>query len=171
MKHANKMVAKELKVMQTKFEEEQRKRFSSLDVDEDDALVSRASNRVIKCVNACKKSHNGPLVTKEELDELVSGWKGTEKSLHSALNLEIRFRKYTFTKVKLSCLLFKQRGLIVPQKVKNLTALIESQLDLKSLAEMEDLATAILASDDTNQIGLEDGNEDELVVQVHHNSS
>jgi len=95
------------------------------------------------------KTHNGPLTTKAELEDLVGGWNGSEKALHSVLDLEIRFRKYTLTKVKLVCPLFKQRGLSIDQKVKNLTALIESQLELKTLADMEDLTSAILASSET----------------------
>ena len=66
--------------------------------------------------------------------------------LHASLNLEIRLRKLTFTKVKLSCPLFRQRNLSIQQKVRNLEQLIESQLDMKTMAEMSDLESAIRSS-------------------------
>ena len=93
-------------------------------------------------VTACKKSQ----WSIEELKNMIHCWSGTDKALHVALNLEIRFRKLTFTTVKASCPLFKQRTLAVDQKVKNLTSLIDSQLDLKALADMNDLESVIIAS-------------------------
>ena len=90
----------------------QQQRFVALNVDEEDIVNLGTSNRVIKCVAACKKSDNGPLTTKAELEDLVGSWDGKEKALHSALDLEIRFRKCTLTKVKLVCPLFKQREFI-----------------------------------------------------------
>ena len=73
------------------------------------------------------------------------------KALHTSLNLEIRLRKLTFTKVKASCPLFKQLKLSIDEKVRNLESLIESQLDLTALAEMEDLESAI--REDSNSDG------------------
>ena len=63
--------------------------------------------------------------------------------MDTSLNLEIRLRKLTFTKVKASCPLFKQMKLSIDEKVRNLESLIESQLYLRTLAEMEDLESAI----------------------------
>ena len=61
------------------------------------------------------------------------------------MNLEIRFRKYTFITLKAACPLFKQLELSIDRKVKNLSNFINSQLDLKALAEMPDLESAIHA--------------------------
>ena len=74
---------------------------------------------------------------------MVANWESTEEALHSSLNLEIRLRKLTFTKVKATCPLFKQLKLSIDEKVRNLESLIESQLDFTTLAEMEDLEGAI----------------------------
>ena len=66
-----------------------------------------------------------------------------ETEIHKCLNLEIRFRKYKLNEVKKTCPLFRQKGLSVQQKVKNLEALIDSQLAFKALATMDDLELAI----------------------------
>ena len=58
------------------------------DIEEDDAKLPM-SNRVIKCISACKKSHGGPFTAIEELNDLVEKWKESEKSLHTALDLDI----------------------------------------------------------------------------------
>ena len=100
-----------------------KKSLMAKDIDEEDAAKLAISSRVIKCVSACKKSHGGPFTAVEELSDLVEKWKGSEKSLHTVLDLEIRFRKFTFFNVKATCPLFKQQGLSVHQKVKNLTTL------------------------------------------------
>ena len=59
------------------------------------------------------------------------------------MNLEISLRKLTYTNIKTTCRLFKQKGLTVKQKVQNLKSLIETQLDMKTLADMDDLEAAI----------------------------
>ena len=84
------------------------------------------------------------MVDEKEVDELIKGWEGTEKKLHSSLNAEIRLRKYTLTKIKANCPLFKQRKLTIDQKVRNLKSLISAQLNFKSLADMSDLESAIM---------------------------
>ena len=58
------------------------------DIEEDDAKLAM-SNRVVKCVSACKKSHGGPFTAIEELNDLFEKWKGSAKSLHTVLDLEI----------------------------------------------------------------------------------
>jgi len=139
---ANRKLADELKIKQHLFDKKQ-KVLMATNIDEEDAAKLATSNKVIRCVSNCKKTHNGPLTTVEELNELVRNWKFSEKALHSTLDLEIRFRKFTFYKVKATCPLFKQRGLSVEQKIKNLTTLIGSQLEFKVLADMDDLEKAI----------------------------
>ena len=99
----------------------------------------------------CKKLHGGSLTTLDELTELVKSWKGTEKSLHTSLNLEIRLRKLTLTKVKADCLLFKQMKLSIKEKERNLRSLIDSQLDFKTLAEMSDLEADIVGSSNVEE--------------------
>ena len=142
---ANRAAAKKLKVIQKQFDSRQEELIKS-GVDKADAANICTSNKVIKCIAKCKESHDGPIVTTEELHKMVSKKKddnGEGKDLHKALNLEIRFRKLTLTEVKTTCPLFRQKGLSVAHKVKNLESLIESQLDFKVLADMDDLESAI----------------------------
>ena len=157
---ANRKLSKKLEAKQRKFDQNQKELVAS-NVDEEDAAKLATSNKVIRCVSACKKSHQGPITTIEELDTLVQGWNGTEKELQRALDLEIRFRKYTFYKVKTTCPLFKQRGLTVEQKVKNLTTLITSQLEFRVLADMMDLENAINDNAVNNEAEVEE--QDELM--------
>ena len=70
-----------------------------------------------------------------------------EMTLHKALNLEIRFRKLSLTDVKDTCPLFRQRGLSIDEKKRNLKTLISSQLNFCALASMEDLEVAITEYD------------------------
>ena len=56
------------------------------------------------------------------------------------MNLEIRLRKSTYTNIKTTCPLFKQKSLTIKQKVQSL---IETQVDMKTLADMDDLEAAI----------------------------
>ena len=78
---------------------------------EEDAVKISHENKILKCISIYKKLHGGPLTTLDELTDLVKSWKGTEKLLHTSLNLEIRLCKLTLTKVKADCLLFKQMKL------------------------------------------------------------
>ena len=58
------------------------------DIEEDDAKPP-LSNRMIKCVSPCKKSHGGPFNAIEELNDLFEKCKGSEKSLHTVLDFEV----------------------------------------------------------------------------------
>ena len=58
--------------------------------------------------------------------------------------IEIRFCKFSFTIVKATCPIFKQRNLTINQNQHNLECLITCQLDFTVLAE--DLETAIVAT-------------------------
>ena len=145
---ANKAAAKILTIKQKEFDKKQEQLIKN-GVNEADATHLCSANQVIKCLAQCKASHDGPLVTIEELHKLVDEKKkkkDKDKELHKALNLEIRFRKFTLTEVKNTCPLFRQKGLTVEQKVKNLESLIDSQLDFKVLADMDDLESAIDAA-------------------------
>ena len=66
------------------------------------------------------------------------------------LNAEIRLRKLTLTKVKANCPLFKQRKLSIDEKVRNIKSLIDTQLSFKTLANMEDLESAIMSAASNN---------------------
>ena len=70
----------------------------SLGIEEEDAAKLNTGNKIIRCVVASKKSHNDPLTSVEELENMVQNWSG--KALHTALNIEIHFRKFSFTTVK-----------------------------------------------------------------------
>ena len=84
----------------------------------------------------------------DTLEEIHRNFADDEKKLHKALNLEIRFRKFTLTEVKSSCPLFRQKGLTSEEKLRNLSTLITSQLEFRALADMEDLEEAISKADD-----------------------
>ena len=98
-----------------------------------------------------KESRCGPIVSKEELDEIIASTKDTQQ-LSKILDLEIRYRKFTMTNVKNDCPLFQQRKLTVERKIENIHLLMDSQeLGLKTLATMEDLVTAINDSAKTEE--------------------
>ena len=50
-------------------------------IDEEDAAKLAITNRVIKCVSTCKKSHDGSFTAVEEFSHIAEKWKGSEKSL------------------------------------------------------------------------------------------
>ena len=83
-----------------------------------------------------------------ELHDLVEKYflnDGVEKKLHSILNLEVRYRKFTMTNVKDNCSLFRQQGIALTEKVKNLELLLESQsIGFNANATMEDLENAVM---------------------------
>ena len=147
----NRKKAKELKEKEAEFSALQQELIKS-DVDEQDSVKLTESNQVLKCIASCKKSHNGPVTTVDELKLLVATWDSTEKVLHIALNLEIRLRKLTFTNVKATCPLFCQKGLTIDQKVRNIERLIGTQLDMQVTATMEDLESAILECSKSNEV-------------------
>ena len=162
--------AKQLKTLEKSFKHAQRRLICS-SVDEEEASILCSNNKILQCINACKQKHNGPLTTTEELNNLVNNWEVSEKLLHTSLNLEIRLRKLTYTNIKTTCPLFKQKGLTIKQKVRNLQSLIETQLDMKTLADMDDLEAAIreepATTPDSEQnptlISDDDGDDDEMV--------
>ena len=138
----NKQASKKLKELQKVFDREQDALRSS-GVSDSDISVITTSNKIQRVVKQCKTHHNGPLITKEELDEIVSTMEDT-KELNKLLDLEIRYRKFTMTKVKSDCPLFLQKKLDTEQKIKNLKLLMHSQeLGMKALATMSDLASVI----------------------------
>ena len=134
-----------INLKQTNFDKQQQL-LASKGVDNLDAGNLCTANKVIKCISDCQKSHNGPIMDTDTLHKLVDNLAGDEKHLNRALNLEIRFHKFTLTEVKDTFPLFKQKGLSVT-RVKNLETLINSQLELRALADMDDLEAAINEAD------------------------
>ena len=70
------------------------------------------------------------------------------------ITLEIRFRKLSLTDVKSTCPLFRQKGLLLKERIKNLEALITSQLECRSLATLDDLEKVIF--DETEDVSNSD---------------
>ena len=87
-----------------------------VDVNGEDSLKLTQSNKILNCISACRKAHNGPIPIIEELDSLVQDKKIHDKALHKSLNLEIRLHKLTFTHAKVICPLFQQQKLNIEQK-------------------------------------------------------
>ena len=138
----NKQAAENLKVIQSLFDTKQQT-LRTAGVSDSDIAIITTSNKIQRVVRQCKEDQNGPVVTTKELDELFESIKDYNK-LNKALDLEIRYRKFTMSKVKNDCPLFLQRKVDPKQKLKNLKILIDSEeLGLKALATMNDLASAI----------------------------
>ena len=116
-------------------------------VDDLDANNICSGNKLIKCVADCNKSHNGPIIEVDGLQTLMKDLLSDEMTLHKALNLEIRFRKLSLTNVKDTCPLFRQRGLSINEKKRNLKTMISSQLNFCALASMKYLDVAITEYD------------------------
>ena len=148
---ANKKKSKEMNYLEKEFDESQ-KRLLERNVEESDVVTITQKNRVLQCISSCKDKHNGPITTIEELDKLVKQFEGNEKLLKASLNAEIRLRKLTLTNVKLSCPLFRQIKLPLQEKIENLKILIESQLDMKVLADMNDLEDAIRGAEASTEM-------------------
>ena len=138
---ATRKKAESLKLLEKEFNEKQ-KMLIELGVDEVDSVELSQENKILKCITGCQKN-GGPYTCITKLREFIATWEGTEEQLHTALNYEIRLHKLTFTKVKKNCALFRQKGLSLVEKEKNLISLISTQLDFASLADMSDLEAAI----------------------------
>ena len=139
----NRENAEKLYQLQSKFDEKQDKLRSAGCSDPDIAAIT-TMNKIQRVVKQCKENHGGPILTKDELDKIISKTKKDETQLGKILDLEIRYRKFTMTKVKNDCPLFLQRKLSNDKKIKNLNLLIDSQtLSLRALATMDDLKQAI----------------------------
>ena len=141
-KKANKTKAKELDYVEKEFTKSQN-RLMENNINENDAVSLTQKNRILKCITLCKKKHDWPITTTEELKALVKKFQKHEKLLNYSVSAEIRLRKLTLTHVKVSCPLFRQTKISIKEKINNLKHLIECQLDLKLQADMADLENAI----------------------------
>ena len=139
--------AKELISLQRSFKEKQ-EALKNHGLEDADVAVVTTVNKVQRVVTQCKMSHGGPVSDVLELHDLVEKYflnDGVEKKLHSILNLEVRYRKFTMTNVKDNCSLFRQQGIALTEKVKNLELLLESQsIGFNASATMDDLENAVM---------------------------
>ena len=151
----NRKAAVELNVMQNEFKKQQEILKSNGIIEDADIAVITTTNKVQRVVGQCKKSHDGPWLDIPDMHTSVQKYTtndGVEKKLHSILDYEIRYRKFTMTNVKDSCPLFRQRGLSIETKVKHLELLMQSQtIGFNANATMDDLENAILHNEITNQ--------------------
>ena len=103
---ANRKKAKDLKVLHTEFNNKQ-KELLKMNIDSKDTMLLTTRNKVLECINLCQEKHGGPLTSIKELYKVLKQFKNDNKSIDRILNLELRLRRLTFTKLKLSCPLFK----------------------------------------------------------------
>ena len=146
------------------FSDEQ-KELMKMNVKRDDAVLLTNRNKILHCISLCKNRHGGPLTSVQEVVEMVKKYKGDDKGLNKSLNLEIRLCKLSFTKVKSTFPLLKQQNISIEEKIKNLTSLIKTQLEVKELADMTDLEMAIRGNS-TNVIQNTNPDSSELSIQV-----
>ena len=105
-----KQISKDVDKLQYDFDMRQ-KNLMSAGLREDEAVILSKELQVQRVVRQCKESHGGPIHSLTELDELIKS-KTNEKTLAAALNLEIRYRKFTcLLKVATNNELFKQQGI------------------------------------------------------------
>ena len=133
-----KAVTKELDDLQWKFDSRQKNLMSS-GLREDEAVVLSKETQVQRVVRQCKESHGGPIHNVDELEKLTAE-KTDEKSLASALNLEIRYRKFTcLLKVATNNDLFKQQGIDNKERITHLKQLLTDDTRPKCHASMSDI--------------------------------
>ena len=133
-----KAITKQVDSIQFEFDQRQ-KGLMAAGLREDEAVIVSKESQVQKVVRACKASHGGPIHTLAELDELVEANK-TEESLASALNLEIRYRKFTcLLKVATNNELFKQRGISNKERITHLKQLLSDDTRPKCHATIGDI--------------------------------
>ena len=152
-KKENRMAAKEISIKQTNFDQQQ-KDLALKGIDSLDAVNLFTANKVIKCISDCQRSHNGPVMDIDALDLIFANLASDKKQLHKLLNLEIRYRKFNLTEVKSTCPLFRQKGLTITEKTKNLKTLISSQLEFRALADVENLEKSISKADTDSDIDI-----------------
>ena len=107
-----------------------------------DAIKMTADNRIIRLVEACRKSHGGPISNLAELDNLLETT--PKDKLRSALVSEIRYRKFSLLNLKDSNPVFKQRGIPEHQLAENLRLLLDKAANMLSCdVTMSDLEKVV----------------------------
>ena len=133
--------AREIDHQQKEFTEHQ-KQLVDAGVTPAEIVSIESDNKVHRVVEYCRKNHNGPINSEEELDTLVATL--NEEKLKSALTHEIRYRKFTTLNIKDSNPLFKQRNLSNEEMATNLRLLLhKTDLALSSTVTMEDLEEVV----------------------------
>ena len=133
-----KRIARDVDKLQFDFDTRQKNLMAS-GLREDEAVILSKESQIQRVVRQCKESHNGPIHSLAELDELISK-KKTDKSLAAALNLEIRYRKFTcLLKVATNNELFKQQGIDNKLRITHLRQLMTDDTRPKCHASMCDV--------------------------------
>ena len=134
---------RELDQLQEKFNEKQRALLKA-GVSKTDATILKEENKIQKVVQQCRESHNGPIESQEELENLCTTFGKDEKSLRSALVFEIRYRKFTVLNIKDDNPLFSQVNLTIDQLKENLKLLLaKTDRTMASTVTMADLEKVI----------------------------
>ena len=139
-----------------------------MNIDSKDTMLLTTRNKVLECINLCKEKHGGPLTSIKELDKVLKQFKNDNKSIDRILNLELRLRRLTFTKVKLSCPLFKQQNISLEEKITNLKSFIATQLDMKTLANMSDLEIAIQEGEEDQPVSPQTTSSSNKTATAYH---
>ena len=117
-----------------------------------------ADNRIVRLVEACRKSHGGPISDVSELDKLVDTIPSDK--LRAVLVSEIRYRKYTLLNTKDSNPIFKQRNIPDHKLAENLRLLLEkSALMLSCDVTMGDLEQVVGDMEEVSQEITDDDDE------------
>ena len=133
-----KNIVKEVDSLQFQFDQRQ-KSLMAAGLREDEAVVLSKESQVQRVVRQCKESHGGPVMSVKELENLILA-KQTEKELASALNLEIRYRKFTcLLKVATNNELFKQQGIDNKLRITHLKQLLTDDTRPKCHASLQDV--------------------------------
>ena len=133
-----KPVAKELDELQFQFDKKQADLMAQ-GLRDDEVVVLSKESQVQRVVRQCKESHGGPIHSVKELEKLINE-KRSEKALASALNYEIRYRKFTcLLKVATNNELFKQQGIDNKQRIVHLRQLLNDDTKPKCHASMSDI--------------------------------
>ena len=134
---------RELDQLQQKFDEKQRALLKA-GVSKTDATILKEENKIQRVVQQCRKSHNGPIESQKELENLCAMFDKDEKSLRSALVFEIRYRKFTVLNIKDDNPLFSQVNLTIGQLKENLKLLLtKTDRTMASTVTMADLEKVI----------------------------
>ena len=132
------IVAKEVDALQLQFDQRQ-KSLMAAGLREDEAVILSKESQVQTVVRRCKESHGGPIHSLSELEQLIKD-KGNDEALASALNLEIRYRKFTcLLKVANNNELFRQRGIDNKLRIVHLKQLLTDDTRPKCHACISDI--------------------------------
>ena len=104
-------------------------------------------NKIHRVVDQCRRSHNGPITTENELDQVLLLMTDA-KEKRKAIVYEIWYRKFTLLNINDSNPLFLQKNLSTDKLEINLRMLLQKcGLTLASSVTMDDLERVILEDD------------------------